>query len=91
MKKIRKVWSLKDQARLLKRLGEMTAGGYTLLDGLRLMELQMNKRQAADLTDTVTCLREGVPFYQVLKSLSFHKEAVGICYFLKHMVNCLLP
>lgn len=28
MKKIRKVWSLKDQARLLKRLGEMTAGIY---------------------------------------------------------------
>ncbi|MED3628950.1 type II secretion system F family protein, partial [Bacillus subtilis] len=53
MKKIRKVWSLKDQARLLKRLGEMTAGGYTLLDGLRLMELQMNKRQAADLTGSV--------------------------------------
>ncbi len=81
MKKIRKTLPLKDQARLLKRLGEMTASGYTLLDGLRLMELQMNKRQSADLTDTVTRLREGAPFYQVLKRLSFHKEAVGICYF----------
>ncbi|MCY8639736.1 type II secretion system F family protein, partial [Bacillus sp. S17B2] len=59
----------------------MTAGGYTLLDGLRLMELQLNKRQVADLIDAVTRLREGAPFYQVLKSLSFHKEAVGICYF----------
>ncbi|MDO3662622.1 competence type IV pilus assembly protein ComGB [Bacillus sp. C28GYM-DRY-1] len=81
MKQIRKTWPLKDQAQLLKRLGEMTAGGYTLLDALRLMELQMNKRQVADLIDAVTRLGEGAPFYQVLKSLSFHKEAVGICYF----------
>lgn len=81
MKQIRKTWKLKDQAQLLKRLGEMTEGGYTLLDGIRLMELQMNKRQVADLADAITRLREGAPFYQVLKSLSFHKEAVGICYF----------
>ncbi|NTU25112.1 type II secretion system F family protein [Bacillus tequilensis] len=81
MKQIRKTWTLKDQAQLLKRLGEMTAGGYTLLGGLRLMELQMNKRQADALADAVTRLREGAPFYQVLQSLSFHKEAVGICYF----------
>lgn len=81
MKQIRKTWKLKDQAQLLKRLGEMTEGGYTLLDGIRLMELQMNERQVADLADAITRLREGAPFYQVLKSLSFHKEAVGICYF----------
>ncbi|WP_121642897.1 competence type IV pilus assembly protein ComGB [Bacillus vallismortis] len=81
MKQIRKTWPLKDQALLLKRLGEMMAGGYTLMDGLRLMKLQLNKRQAAALADAVTRLREGAPFYQVLKSLSFHKEAIGICYF----------
>ncbi len=62
MKQIRKTWPLKDQAQLLKRLGEMTAGRYTLLDGLRLMELQMTKRQAADLTDTVIRLRKGRRF-----------------------------
>ncbi|MGG1228540.1 competence type IV pilus assembly protein ComGB [Bacillus halotolerans] len=81
MKQIRKVWPLKDQAYLLKRLGEMTAGGYSLLDGLRLMQLQMNKRQRADLANAISRLREGESFYHVLKSLSFHKEAVGSCYF----------
>ncbi|KAF1679640.1 MULTISPECIES: competence type IV pilus assembly protein ComGB [Bacillus] len=81
MRQIRKTWPLKDQAQLLKRLGEMMAGGYTMLDALRLMKLQLNKRQVSDLTDAMLQLREGAPFYLVLKRLSFHKEAIGICFF----------
>ncbi|WP_268536786.1 competence type IV pilus assembly protein ComGB [Bacillus atrophaeus] len=80
MKRIKKSWPINDQANLLNRLGDMTENGYNLLDGLRLMELQMNKRQRTEMSAAVNRLREGEPFYQVLQALAFHKEAVSICY-----------
>ncbi|AYV16255.1 MULTISPECIES: competence type IV pilus assembly protein ComGB [Bacillus] len=81
MKRIKRTWPLKDQAAFLKRLGEMTEKGYSLIEGLRLLKLQLHKRQLAELTDGIRRLREGDAFYQVLEALSFHKEAVSICYF----------
>ncbi|KXZ18509.1 competence type IV pilus assembly protein ComGB [Bacillus nakamurai] len=81
MKRIKKTWPLKDQANLLKRLGEMTEKGYSLIEGLRLLELQLHKRQLAEMTAGIRQLREGDAFYQVLQVMSFHKEAVSICYF----------
>ena len=59
----------------------MTEKGYSLIEGLRLLKLQLHKRQLAELTDGIRRLREGDAFYEVLEALSFHKEAVSICYF----------
>lgn len=81
MKRIKRTWPLKDQAAFLKRLGEMTEKGYSLIEGLRLLQLQLHKRQLAELKEGIRRLREGDAFYQVLEALSFHKEAVSICYF----------
>ncbi len=72
----------------MKRLGEMTEKGYSLIEGLRSLKLQSHKRQLAELTDGIRRLREGDAFYQVLEALSFHKEAVSICYFAEKHGNC---
>ncbi|MDA7026957.1 competence type IV pilus assembly protein ComGB [Bacillus sp. CLL-7-23] len=81
MKRNKKRWSVREQADLLKKLGEMMKNGYTLLDALKMLELQMNEKQRKDILMGMRKLTEGYPAFQVLNMISFHKDAVSIIYF----------
>ena len=61
--------------------------GYTILDALSMLKLQLNERRRADLTFAMEKLTEGCPVFQVLEMISFHKDAVTIVYFAEQHGN----
>lgn len=85
--KIKMKWPVREQADLLKKLGDMMKSGYTILDALSMLKLQLNERRRADLTFAMEKLTEGRPVFQVLEMISFHKDAVTIVYFAEQHGN----
>ncbi|QHZ47650.1 competence type IV pilus assembly protein ComGB [Bacillus sp. NSP9.1] len=80
-------WPVREQAELLEKLGEMIVNGYTLLDALSMLALQLNKHQRADISFGIRKLTEGHPVFQVLNMMSFHQDAVSIVYFAEQHGN----
>lgn len=85
--KIKMKWPVREQADLLKKLGDMMQSGYMILDALSMLKLQLNERRRADLTFAMEKLTEGCPVFQVLEMISFHKDAVTIVYFAEQHGN----
>lgn len=87
MRQIKNRWPVREQAELLEKLGKMMVSGYTLLDALKMLELQLNKKQRADISFGMRKLTEGHPVFQVMNLISFHKDAVSIIYFAEQHGN----
>lgn len=87
MKPIKNRWPVGEQAEFLEKLGEMMMNGYTLLDALSMLELQLKRQQKTDIAFGRRKLAEGYPVFQVLNMISFHKAAVSIVYFAERHGN----
>ncbi|WP_353855250.1 competence type IV pilus assembly protein ComGB [Bacillus sp. Bos-x628] len=80
-----KAWSRKEQAEFLSKLGQLIQSGYTLIDALTMMNIQLTEKQNHLLTKGIQWLIEGEPFYLVLEKLCFQREVIAIlCFSEKH-------
>ncbi|WP_226569930.1 competence type IV pilus assembly protein ComGB [Bacillus stratosphericus] len=84
-KRTSKAWSRKDQAEFLSKLSQLIQAGYTLIDALTMVNIQLTKKQQMLLTPGIQLLLEGEPFYVVLERLHFQREVIAIlCFSEKH-------
>lgn len=64
MKPIKNRWPVGEQAEFLEKLGEMMMNGYTLLDALSMLELQLKRQQKRILHSGGESLRKGILFFK---------------------------
>ncbi|MCR6472138.1 competence type IV pilus assembly protein ComGB [Bacillus safensis] len=84
-KRASKVWSKKDQAECLSKLAQLIQAGYTLIEALVMVNIQLSKQQRKQLKLGIQWLHEGEPFYVVLERLHFQREVIAIlCFSEKH-------
>lgn len=84
-KQASKAWSKKEQAEFLSKLAQLIQAGYTLVEALTMVNIQLSKKQQQRLTPGIQWLLEGEPFYVVLERLHFQREAIAIlCFSEKH-------
>uniref|UniRef100_A0A7U4DK78 Type II secretion system F domain protein n=1 Tax=Geobacillus sp. (strain Y4.1MC1) TaxID=581103 RepID=A0A7U4DK78_GEOS0 len=74
-------WSLRQQGTFLVRLGNMLDKGYSLSQAIEFLEMQQPLSHRRDLQRCLDHLRSGLPFYQSLDALHFHREAIGCLFF----------
>ncbi|MDQ0413673.1 competence type IV pilus assembly protein ComGB [Mesobacillus stamsii] len=74
-------WPVRDQARFLKRTGELLAQGYSLAEAIESMTFHLEWKRKADIKRSLDQLREGFPFYLILAELHFNKELISYVYF----------
>ncbi|MGG3623840.1 competence type IV pilus assembly protein ComGB [Bacillus gobiensis] len=80
-------WSINDQAFFLKRTGEMIEKGYTLLEALSFIYLQLNPHQQKHIDEGIKQLTTGDPFYKVLETIGFQRDVISIHYFAEQHGN----
>lgn len=80
-KQASKVWSKKDQAECLSKLAQLIQAGYTLIEALTMVNIQLSNKQQQQLTPGIQWLLEGEPFYVVLERLHFQREVIAILSF----------
>ncbi|MDM5298728.1 competence type IV pilus assembly protein ComGB [Bacillus pumilus] len=80
-----KAWSKKEQAEFLSKLAQLIQAGYTLIEALTMVNIQLTKKQQQLITKGMQWLIEGEPFYLVLERLHFQREVIAIlCFSEKH-------
>lgn len=84
-KRASKSWSRKEQAEFLSKLAQLIQAGYTLIEALTMVNIQLTKKQQLLLMQGIQWLTEGEPFYVVLERLHFQREVIAIlCFSEKH-------
>lgn len=80
----RRNWTIEEQASFLKKTGELLERGYPLSDAIHSMTYQMKKARRQEVLSFLADLKEGVPFYQILGRMGFHKTLIGYVYYAGH-------
>lgn len=74
-------WPVAEQARFLKRTGELLSRGYSLADAIESMTFYLEKKRKDEIKRSLEKLREGFPLYLILAELNFKKDLVSYVYF----------
>ncbi len=74
-------WPVAEQARFLKRSGELLSRGYSLAEAIESMTFYLEKKRKEDIRRSLDKLREGFPLYLILAELNFKKDLVSYVYF----------
>ncbi|RSD27426.1 competence type IV pilus assembly protein ComGB [Mesobacillus subterraneus] len=74
-------WPVAEQARFLKRTGELLTRGYSLAEAIESMTFYLDKKRKQDIRRSLESLREGFPLYKILAELRFNKDLVSYVYF----------
>jgi len=74
-------WPVEEQARFLKRAGELLARGYPLAEAIESLSFYLEKKRMNDIKNSLGQLREGYPLYLILEQLKFNKDLVSYVYF----------
>ena len=74
-------WPVQEQARFLKRTGELLTRGYRLSEAIESLSFYLNKKRKEDIKKSLEQMREGYPFYLVLENLNFNRDLVSYVYF----------
>ena len=77
----RRNWSINEQAKLLKQIGELLARGYPIAEAIESISLHLPANRKEELYDCLIELRNGIAFHDVLGNLGFHKDLIGYVYF----------
>nr|MDF9458638.1 type II secretion system F family protein [Bacillus pumilus] len=81
-KQASKAWSKKDQAECLSKLAQLIQAGYTVIEALTMVNIQLsNDERQRQLTPGIQWSLEGEPFYVVLERLQFQREVIAILSF----------
>lgn len=74
-------WPVGQQARFLKRTGELLSRGYSLAEAIESMTFYLEKKRKDEVKRSLEKLREGFPLYLILAELHFKKDLVSYVYF----------
>jgi competence protein ComGB len=74
-------WPVAEQARFLKRTGELLSRGYSLADAIESMTFYLEKKRKDEIKRSLEKLREGFPLYLILAELNFKRDLVSYVYF----------
>ncbi len=74
-------WSIYEQAKFLKQIGELLARGYPIAAAIESISLQLPKVRKEELKNCLVDLKNGMSFHDVLNHLGFHKDLIGYVYF----------
>jgi competence protein ComGB len=74
-------WPVAEQARFLKRSGELLSRGYSLAEAMESMTFYLEKKRKEEVKRSLERLREGFPLYLILAELKFKKDLVSYVYF----------
>jgi len=74
-------WPVDEQARFLKRAGELLARGYPLAEAIESLSFYLESKRKDDIRKSLEQLREGYPLYLILEQLKFSKDLVSYVYF----------
>jgi competence protein ComGB len=74
-------WSVEEQARFLKRTGELLKRGYSLAEAIESLSHYLERKRWGDIQNSLFTLKEGYPLYMILNNLNFNKELVSYVYF----------
>ncbi len=74
-------WPVAEQARFLKRTGELLSRGYSLAEAIESMTFYLEKKRKAEVRKSLEKLREGFPLYLILAELNFKRDLVSYVYF----------
>ncbi|MEH7245621.1 competence type IV pilus assembly protein ComGB [Neobacillus niacini] len=74
-------WSVNEQAKLLKQIGELLARGYPIAEAIESISLHLSNNRKEELYNCLIDLRNGIAFHDVLGNLGFHKDMIGYVYF----------
>ncbi|MBT2693443.1 competence type IV pilus assembly protein ComGB [Bacillus sp. ISL-55] len=74
-------WPVAEQARFLKRSGELLSRGYSLAEAIESMTFYLEKKRKEEVKRSLEKLREGFPLYLILAELNFKKDLVSYVYF----------
>ncbi|WP_226642506.1 competence type IV pilus assembly protein ComGB [Mesobacillus subterraneus] len=74
-------WPVAEQARFLKRTGELLSRGYSLAEAIESMTFYLDLKRKAEVRKSLEKLREGFPLYLILEELNFKRDLVSYVYF----------
>lgn len=74
-------WTLQEQSHFLKRTGELLSRGYPLSEAIESLSFQLPHKKKAEVSQCLSDLKEGYPFYQILANLNFNQNLIGYVYF----------
>jgi competence protein ComGB len=74
-------WSIHEQAKFLKQIGELLARGYPIAEAIESISLQLPKKRKEELKNCLVDLKNGMSFHDGLNHLGFHKDLIGYVYF----------
>ncbi|MEH7178735.1 competence type IV pilus assembly protein ComGB [Neobacillus vireti] len=74
-------WTVDEQAKFLKRIGELLARGYPIAEAIESISLHLPKNRKEELYKCLVDLKNGGSFHDVLGNLGFHKDLIGYVYF----------
>ncbi|WP_071396969.1 competence type IV pilus assembly protein ComGB [Bacillus tuaregi] len=74
-------WTLQEQASFLKMIGELLIRGYPLAEALDSATYHLPRTRHVELKECLYGLKEGYPFYIMLRKLEFNEHVIGYVYF----------
>ncbi|KAF0818408.1 MULTISPECIES: competence type IV pilus assembly protein ComGB [unclassified Cytobacillus] len=74
-------WTIQEQGLFLKNTGELLSRGYPLSEALESLVHQLPSKRKHEITECLSQLREGFPFYQILATMNFNKNLIGYVFF----------
>lgn len=77
----RNKWSQEDQTLFLKMTGELLLRGYPLSGALESVMYHLPKNHKEEIKDSLIDLKEGYPFYLILRKLQFEEYLIGYVFF----------
>lgn len=78
---MKRKWTLIEQARFLRRIGELLARGYPIAAAIESVSFQLPPSKKAELTQCLVELKKGLAFHEILTNLGFQNDLIGYVYF----------
>ena len=79
--RMKRKWTLDEQANFLKKLGELLIRGYPLSEALESVLYHLPKYRRQEINECLVTLKEGYPFYLILQKLKFDEHLTGYVFF----------
>lgn len=74
-------WRLHEQALFMKRLGELLAKGYSLLQALEFLQLYLQAEKQKQIHNAIEELKKGRSLHDVFQQLSFHTDILSYLFY----------
>ncbi len=76
-----KGWPISKQEEFSRKVGELYANGYTIVEAINLVSLHYTEADKKDTYNMMELLKEGHSFNEVLQRFHFHEDVLSLLYF----------